>query len=106
MPHYLFRPTYTQPGIEGVRREGGSARAAAAEQLVASLGGRIETQYWAFGPDDYLLIAELPDNPAAAAFAATVGASGAASVSTTVLLTAEELDAAVRREAEYRPPGR
>ncbi len=106
MPHYLFRATYSQQGIEGVLREGGSARATAVEQLVESLGGRIETQYFAFGQDDYLLIAELPDNPAAAALAATVGASGAASVSTTVLLTPEEIDAAVRRRAEYRPPGR
>ena len=106
MPHYLFRAAYTQQGIEGVLREGGSARAAAIERLVDSVGGRIETQYWAFGQDDYLLIAELPDNAAAVALSASVAASGAATVSTTVLLTAEEMDAAVRREADYRPPGR
>ena len=37
--------------------------------------------------------------------AATVGASGGASVTTTVLLTAEEMDAAIRLHPSYRAPG-
>jgi hypothetical protein len=39
------------------------------------------------------------------AVAATVGASGAASVTTTVLLTAAEVDDALTRRADYRAPG-
>jgi uncharacterized protein with GYD domain len=105
MGHYLFRATYTQAGIRGVLKEGGSRRRAAVEQLVASAGGRLETAYWAFGTDDFIAIAELPDNSAAAAVAATVAAAGTSSVSTTVLLTAEELDVAVGRSVEFRPPG-
>jgi uncharacterized protein with GYD domain len=46
--------------------------------LAASVGGRITAAYWAFGDDDFLAIAELPDNAAAMAIAATVGASGSA----------------------------
>jgi hypothetical protein len=37
--------------------------------------------------------------------ALTVNASGGATVNTTVLLTAEELDEAAKRSVDYRPPG-
>ena len=105
MGHYLIRASYTQEGIKGVLRDGGSGRAAAVKALVESVGGRLDCAYWALGEDDFIGIAELPDNTAAAAMAATVGASGGASVTTTVLLTAEEVDAAVRLHPSYRAPG-
>ena len=105
MGYYLFRASYTQKGIEGVLKEGGTARVAAVEKLVASVGGRVICQFWALGADDFLAVAELPDNAAAARLAATVGATGTSSVTTTVLLTAAEIDDAVRRGVEYRAPG-
>ena len=105
MGFYMCRASYTLKGIEGVLKEGGTARAAAVKALVESVGGKVVCQYWAFGADDFFLIAELPDNTTAAGLAATVGASGAASVTTTVLLTADEVDAAVRLHPAYRAPG-
>ncbi len=105
MPHYLFRARYTQQGAQGVLKEGGSGRAEAVERLCSSVGGRAESQYWAFGDDDYILIAELPDNVAALAVSAAVATSGAGTVSTTVLLDAPEVDQLQQRQADYRPPG-
>lgn len=105
MPKYVFRASYTAQGAAGILKEGGSGRVSAVEQLVASVGGTVEAQYWALGEDDYLLIADLPDAAAAAAASITVGASGAAKVTTSPLLTAEELDEVVRRRTEYRAPG-
>ena len=105
MPHYLFRASYTRQGLEGVMKEGGASRIAAVKQLVESVGGRFVCGYWAFGEDDFILIAEAPDNAAAAAAAATVGLSGAATVQTTVLLTADDIDAAIARRVSYRAPG-
>ena len=105
MPKYLFRASYTAQGTAGILKEGGSGRVTAIEQLVSSLGGTVEAQYWALGEDDYFVIADLPDAAAAAAASLTVGASGAAKVTTAELLTAQDLDEAVRRRAEYRPPG-
>jgi uncharacterized protein with GYD domain len=105
MGHYLFRASYTQQGIAGVMKEGGTARRAAVERLVASVGGRLEAAYWALGDDDFIAIAELPDNAAAARLAATVGATGTVRVTTTVLLTAAEVDDAMNRGADYRAPG-
>ena len=105
MPHYMFKASYTQQGIQGVMKEGAASRNAAVAALAASVGGHIESAYWAFGDDDYVTIGELPDNAAAMAIAAAVGASGAARVTTTVLLTASEVDEALARRTAYRAPG-
>ncbi len=105
MPYYLVRASYTQQGIQGVMKEGAASRVTAVSELVASVGGRVDSAYWAFGDDDFLAIAELPDNAAALAIAATVGASGSVSVKTTVLMTAAEVDEALARRTAYRAPG-
>jgi uncharacterized protein with GYD domain len=105
MAHYLIRASYTQKGIEGLLKEGGTARSEVVEKLVASAGGRLICHYWAFGADDFIAVAELPDNAAAASLALNVSATGIASVTTTVLLTAAEVDEAVGRRVVYRPPG-
>ncbi len=105
MGHYLFTASYTQAGIQGVLKDGGNGRRAAIDALVGSVGGTIEACYWAFGSDDIIIIVELPDNVSAAAVAATVGATGAASIRTTVLLTADEIDAAIAKHPAYRAPG-
>ena len=105
MPNYLFRATYSQAGLKGLLKEGAASRVGVVQALVQSLGGRMECCYWAFGSDDFIMIAELPDNQAAAAAATTVGASGAGSITTTVLLTAAEIDEARGRRGAYRAPG-
>ena len=105
MGHYLFRAHYTQAGIAGVLKEGAASRIKAVNELAASVGGRVEVAYWAFGDDDFIMIAELPDNAAAAAAATRVSASGVGGVTTTVLLTAAEVDEARGRGVTYRPPG-
>jgi len=66
----------------------------------------MESFHFAFGSDDAYIIADLPDNRAAIALAATVGATGAISdYETVVLLEPEEIDQAIRQTVDYRPPG-
>ena len=67
MGHYLIRASYTQAGIQGVLKDGGTGRRTAIDALVASVGGTIESCYWALGEDDVFITAELPDNVAACA---------------------------------------
>jgi uncharacterized protein with GYD domain len=105
MPKYLFRARYTAAGIAGVMKEGAASRMEVIDGLLTSLGGSLESAYWAFGDDDFIAIADLPDNAAAAAAASTVSATGTSSVSTTVLLTAAEVDAARSLNAKFRAPG-
>ena len=105
MAKYLFSGSYTSDGAKGVLAEGGARRRAATDELVGSLGGTVEAYYFGFGGDDFYLIADLPGHAAAVAGALTAAASGAMRVSTTVLLTPEEVDEAVGLAPSYRPPG-
>jgi uncharacterized protein with GYD domain len=105
MPKYLIQASYTPQGVEGVRSEGGSSRRDAVADTASSLGGQLESFHFGFGDDDAYVIADLPDNEAAAALALTVNAAGGATVKTTVLLTPEQVDEAAKRSVDYRPPG-
>ncbi|MFP5341791.1 MAG: GYD domain-containing protein [Candidatus Limnocylindria bacterium] len=105
MAKYLFHGSYTQAGISGVLKDGGTGRVKAVEALASSIGGSVEAMYFAFGGDDFYVIADLPGHAAAAALAATTGASGSVNISTVVLLTAEDLDEAVKLHPNYRAPG-
>ena len=105
MPKYLITARYTPEGVKGLRDKGGTSRQAAVADLAKSLGGSLESFYFAFGEEDAYVIVDLPDNEAAAATALTVNAAGGAATRTTVLMTPEEVDAAAKRSADYRPPG-
>ena len=105
MPKFLITGSYTQAGIKGAIAEGGSSRRAAVEKLAASVGGSLESFYFAFGENDFYVIADLPSNEAAAAVAMTVAASGAASPRTIVLLDPADVDAATKLSPSYRAPG-
>lgn len=101
----MFKASYTVEGIRGIQKGGGSARRVAVDEIAKSVGGTIESFYFAFGDDDVYLIADLPDNKAAAAIVLAVGASGAVALKTVVLLSPEEIDGAAERTVAYRPPG-
>jgi len=105
MAKYLLQANYVGDGIKGLLKEGGSSRRAAAERAIKSVGGTMEAFYYAFGGTDAFVIADVPDNTTMAALALTIGASGVVTSNTTVLMTAEEIDAAVKKAPAYRPPG-
>ena len=106
MSRYLIEVSYTREGIQGVMKEGGSSRKDLVGKMLADLGGSLEAFYFAFGKDDVIVLADLPDNTTAAAVGMAVGASGGATTRTTVLLTPEEIDAAGHKTVAYRAPGK
>jgi uncharacterized protein with GYD domain len=105
MPHYLWQATYRPEGAKGLLAEGGSKRRATVKQVVEAAGGKVHALYFAFGKDDVIGITEFPDNTTASAVALAVNASGAVSVRTTVLMTAEEVDGVTKKAIAYRAPG-
>lgn len=105
MPRYLIQASYSVEGVKGVQSSGGSSRRDAVAQLAESVGGKMESFYFAFGDHDVYTVVDLPDNESAAAVALKVNSAGGASVRTTVLLTPGEVDAAAKRSVDYRPPG-
>lgn len=105
MPKYLLQVSYTASGAQGVMKECGSSRRDTVAKLLADAGGTLDEFYFTFGEDDVITIVDLPDHASVAALSMTIGASGAASVKTTVLLTPEEIDQAAGRSVSYRAPG-
>jgi uncharacterized protein with GYD domain len=106
MPKYLMEISYTADGAKGLLKDGGSKRRAAAQSAMQSVGGNIEAMYYTFGDNDVIVIADIPDAVSAAAVSITLAASGAVRSKTTVLLGVEEIDAAVKKQGTYTPPGR
>ena len=105
MAKYMFRTNYTQSGLKGLLAEGGSGREAALRQTIEGVGGSLEGFYYALGDCDLYLIADRPDETAATALSLNIAAAGALTVSVTVLLTPETVDAAVRKAVPYRLSG-
>jgi uncharacterized protein with GYD domain len=105
MGKFLITGSYSVQGAKGVLAEGGTARVKAVEQLLASVGGHVESFYFAFGGNDFYITVDAPDNAAVAAASLTAAAAGGADTQTIVLLTAEEVDAAAKLSPTYRAPG-
>ncbi len=105
MPKYLFQGSYTEQGLKGLLKEGGSKRRDTVEQLVKAMGGTLEVFYYAFGEDDFFIISDMPDNVDTTAVSLAVNATGAVKARVTVLITPEEVDQATKKTVNYRPPG-
>ena len=106
MPKYLMEVSYTADGAKGVLKDGGSKRKAAAKALIESVGGKMESFYYAFGDTDVIVIVDAPDAASVAAASLAIGASGAVRARTTALLSAEDVDAATKKATSYTAPGR
>lgn len=107
MPHYLIKFSQT-PETWARLIKNPEDRRGPVSQVTEALGGKLVGYWYAFGDADGYVLIEGPDNVSAAAEAVAVAASGAlTSVSTTVLLTVEEMLEALKKaqQLSYRPPG-
>jgi uncharacterized protein with GYD domain len=105
MARYMIKVAYTADGAQGLLAEGGTGRRAVVVKALESLGGSLESFDYALGQDDAYIVANVPDNTAAAALSLRVAAAGGARISTVPLLSPEEMDDATRRGVSYTPPG-
>ena len=104
MPKYLVQGSYTDQGLKGLQKEGGSKRRMMVEKLAEAMGGKLEVFYYAFGSDDFVIILDLPGNIEMAATAIVAQASGMVKSRVTVLMAPEDVDQAVQRKVDFRPP--
>ncbi len=84
-------------------------RTGPAKALVESFGGKLHHYFFSFGEYDGVGIAEFPDNKSAVAFSLKAASTSAFSkFDTTVLMPANEAEAAMKQAQEtkttYRPP--
>ena len=105
MAKYLFTVSYTVDGAKGLRKDGGTKRRSVATKAVESVGGTVESMYFSFGSYDAVIIADFPDVASAAAVSMAVTAAGGARLTTTPLITAEDMDKAAGKKTAYKAPG-
>lgn len=105
MAKFLITGSYTTEGAKALLKEGGSRRKAAVEQMLSAMDGKVEAFYFAFGDSDVYVIVDVPDTTSGAALSLAVNASGSVKLSTIMLMTPEEVDAACKKTVRYRAPG-
>ena len=105
MPKYLVQGSYTDQGLKGLLKEGGSKRRAMVEQLANEMGGKLEAFYYAFGSDDFVIILDLPSNMDMAATAIVAQASGMVKSRVTVLMTSGRCGPGRAKEGRFPPAG-
>ena len=105
MPKYLVKANYSSgEGVKGLIADGGTTRVKAVEQLMASVGGKVESFYYALGEVDVYAIIE-SDEASAIAASLTVNASGLTTCEIVKLVEPAEIDAAVKKSPMYDAPG-
>ena len=106
MPFYLIQAAYTGTA-DAAMIQHPQHREEALRKTCAALDGKMHHFFFSFGKYDALVLAELPDNKAAAALSLSAEAGGAVRmVHTTVLLTVDETLAALKlaQTDKYKPP--
>src|SRR5215472_15551625 len=105
MPKFMVIGSYKHEGAKGLAKEGGTARRASIAEAVESVGGKVEAVYFAFGADDFFIVLDLPDSAAMAAIALAAHQTGTVTSRAILLMTPEEMDAALKKNVRFRPPG-
>ena len=73
--------------------------------MLEGIGGKLEALYFALGHQDAYVVVDVPDAESVVAVSLAVNASGEVRISTTPLLSPEDLDAASKKSIGYRAPG-
>jgi uncharacterized protein with GYD domain len=108
MPKFMITGSYSRESMAAMVQSP-EDRTSAARKLVENVGGKLECFYWAFGPDDFVAIADLPDDESAGAVSMAVSGAGTGSVRTVKLITMDEAQAMLRKakqvQSGYARPG-
>jgi len=106
-PGYQWLAFPLEPGKswEGRSVVSGTDAASKPWKVDVTYNSTLKCFYFAFGTEDLIVICDLPDNISAVAFSLAINNSGMAKGKVTVLVTMDEVDAAVKKTPSYRPPG-
>jgi len=110
MPIYISRGRFTSDAVKGMLGKPENREEAVAK-LFKSVGGKLIGWYLTFGPHDWLVIGEFPDDKAAASAVLAAAAGGSLSdIETTVAMTSKEahatFEAAGKAAKDFRSAGR
>lgn len=107
VPYYMFQGGYVSETWARLAKNP-EDREATIRTLIEQNGGKLAGLWFSFGADDFVAVAELPDNATAGALGMAVAASGGYhDFRTTPLITAQEAMEMMRRSTQlgFRPAG-
>jgi uncharacterized protein with GYD domain len=109
MPIYISRGRFTTDAVKDLMAKPENREEALAN-IFNSVGGRLIGWYLTFGPHDWLVIGEFPDNKTAASAILAAAAGGSlADMETTVAMTAKDakgtFEAAGKAASAFRGAG-
>jgi len=90
MPKYLALFSYTDTAMAAMI-DNPNDREPAIERVLESVGARLESFYWMFGPHDGIAIVDAPDSVTMAGVSAAVSSTGAIRSETHQLFTDDEV---------------
>ncbi|MFF5790499.1 GYD domain-containing protein [Paeniglutamicibacter sp. NPDC012692] len=105
MTKYLFEANYVGEGVKGLMRDGGTKRRDAVDAALKSVGGSLESFYYAFGETDVLGVFDIPDQASAVALSLLINSTGTVNLHLKPLMTPEDIDEAAQKTPSYRAPG-
>jgi uncharacterized protein with GYD domain len=105
MPKFLIEGSYTAEGLRGLAKDKASGRQAVVKEALASIGGKLESAFFALGDTDVYILCDCPDHVSAAALSLAVSATGMVRTKTIPLMTVEETDRALAMKLNYHAPG-
>ena len=108
MPFYMFQVSYKDDQYKALV-ETPQDRAAQASKVIEAHGGKLHHFFFAFGDYDIVALSEFPDNESATAAVLAVVSTGAfSSFKTTVLISTDEAQRAMKKagsvQSGYQPP--
>jgi len=108
VPKYLAMFSYSHDAMAAMINSA-AERESAVEQVLASVGGRLECLYWMFGAHDGIAIVDVPDSVTMAAVSAAVSSTGSISSETHELFDTDDvrriLATARRARNHFAKPG-
>ena len=110
MPIYISRGRFTPDAVKGMLAKPENREEAVAT-LFKNVGGKLIAWYLTFGPHDWMVIGEFPNDQVAASAVLAAAAGGSLSdIETTVAMTAKDatatFEAAGKAAKSFRSAGR
>lgn len=110
MPKYMITGGYSPDSWQRMMEHPNQERELRVAELCQEAGGNLEAYYWTFGLDDYVFIAELPDDASASAMSVAMSSSGEVHDQRTVKLLSKDehqnlLQKGLGLASKYQRPG-
>jgi len=101
MAMYLIKISYNAESTEGLSGEGISDRRKTVEELIAPMGGKLESFYYTFGGYGVFCVSDIHDDITGAALKLALNKSGVVTCSTAVLICPGDIDKMKNKSVHY-----